>query len=388
MKIAMFSWESLYTIQVGGLGVAATRLAERLAERGHHVSFFTRGAPGQPEHMVINGVHYHTLDVQPAPSSYSLAFGMSDLMIDRLHSVERMWGEFDIIHGHDWLVVDALQRMKSEGRKVMMTYHSTEYGRNGGIMGDWPSFHQISDRERYAAQIADRVTTISEHMRRELNWLYDIPLDKIGMVPNGIDPERYRVDVDAGRVKESLGIHPLAPLVLFAGRLEYQKGPDLLVEAIPKVLETRADVKFAFLGRGGMRGELEAMARRLSVGDATLMLGFLPFWEYLEKINSCDIVCIPSRNEPFGLVLLEAWSAGRPVLASRVGGLNENIESGVNGLLTAPNPSDISRSISYLLGSPGVLKRLGEAGTEKAKEFGWDRAVTELLENYEIALGS
>ncbi len=382
----MFSWESMYTIQVGGLGVSATRLAEELAGRGHHVSFFTRGAAGQPEHMFINGVHYHTLELEPCFSSYSLASGLSKMIIDRLKRVEGVLGKFDIVHGHDWLVIDALEKMKKEGRRAVMTYHSTEYGRNGGKMGDWREFHEISDRERYAARIADRVTTVSAHMERELQWLYDVPKEKIDVIPNGIDPSRYKSDVDSQEVKRRLGMNPSSPMVLFAGRLEYQKGPDILLRSIPEVLDLREDVQFVFLGQGGLRRDLEAEARKLGIASSTSFLGFVPFWEYLEKLNSCDMVCIPSRNEPFGLVLLEAWSASKPVVASRVGGLQENIDSGVNGLLVGPEPSALARSISYLVDNPGIGERMGASGREKAFEFGWDKAVSLLQDTYRKAL--
>jgi hypothetical protein len=169
--LAIFSWESLYTIQVGGLGVAVTMLAEELARQGHEVSYFTRGAPGQPQYMHINGVDYHALQVDPSPSSYSFSLDMSGTMVESLHAVERHSGRFDLIHGHDWLVVDALQRLKAEGRSVVMTYHSTEFGRNGGRFGEWAASKNISDRERYAGEIANQVTTVSHHMLDELGSL-------------------------------------------------------------------------------------------------------------------------------------------------------------------------------------------------------------------------
>jgi len=178
----MFSWESLYTVQVGGLAVAVTMLAEELAKKGHEVSYFTRSAEGQPEYMRIHGVDYHAFPMAPEPSSYALALGMSRTMAARLRHVEALRGPFDMIHGHDWLVVDALQDLKNEGRSIVMTYHSTAYGRNGGMAGDWPGFREISDRERYAGIIADRVTTVSNSMKAELNRLYGIPPDKIGAV--------------------------------------------------------------------------------------------------------------------------------------------------------------------------------------------------------------
>jgi glycosyltransferase involved in cell wall biosynthesis len=387
LRIAVLSWESLYTIQVGGLAVAASMLAEELGRRGHQVSYFTRGAPGQPRQMRINDVDYHTIPVDPMPSSYSLSLNMSDVMVEGVRAVERVAGRFDVVHGHDWLVVDALQELGEHGVPIVMTYHSTEYGRNGGRLGDWWGFRDISDRERYVGQIADRVTTVSECMRRELNWLYDIPAGKISVIPNGTVPGRYSAPVDPGACKRRLGIHPFAPVILFVGRMEYQKGPDLLLDAIPAVLEERPDAVFLFVGQGSMRDHLERRAHEMGVAGSARFLGFLPHWEYVEILNACDLVCIPSRNEPFGMVLLEAWAAGKVVVASDVGGLGENIDHMVNGMKVNPDAGSISWGIGGCLRDTQVREKMADGGSQKVQQFGWDRSVAMLLDVYRAAMG-
>jgi glycosyltransferase involved in cell wall biosynthesis len=386
--LAIFSWESLYTIQVGGLGVAVTMLAEELARQGHEVSYFTRGAPGQPQYMHINGVDYHALQVDPSPSSYSFSLDMSGTMVESLHAVERHSGRFDLIHGHDWLVVDALQRLKAEGRSVVMTYHSTEFGRNGGRFGEWAASKNISDRERYAGEIADQVTTVSHHMLDELGSLYGIPRDMITVIPNALDPGRYKLDISQTEAKERYGIPPGTPMVLFVGRMEYQKGPDILVEAIPRVLETRPDAVFVFVGGGRMRGSIEQRAWELGVAGSVRFLGFLPYWDFVENLNSCDIVCIPSRNEPFGMVLLEAWAAGKAVVASDMGGLAENIDDGINGLKVGPQPASIADGLIRLLDDPDLSERLAREGRVKLDQFTWQESAARLIRVYDKALSA
>ena len=125
-----------------------------------------------------------------------------------------------------------------------------------------------------------------------------------------------RRGIDAGRIKEKYGIHPLAPVVLFCGRMSIQKGPDLLVEAIPHVLRNRPDVCFIFIGEGGMRSECEQKARYLGVADSCRFLGYTSSADKQMLINACDMMCVPSRNEPFGVVVLEAWDACKPVVAT------------------------------------------------------------------------
>lgn len=386
MRIAILSWESLYTIQVGGLAVAATRLAEELAKEGYEVYFFTRRAPGQPQYMTINNVHYYTCVFDPGQNSLSFAYNMSKAMVSGVHEVEKYEGEFDIIHGHDWLVVDALHDLKNEGKPIILTYHSTEYGRNGGMFGDWWEFKEISGKEWYGGYIANKVTTVSNYMKNELHWLYKIPLDKIEVIPNGIDPLSVKLNVDPGKVKEKYGIHPLAPVVQFIGRLEYQKGPDLLVEAIPKILANRWDVKFIFAGQGSMKNYLEKRVQELNVAHAVRFLGFVPHWEFLELINACDIVCLPSRNEPFGIALLEAWAAEKPVVATDVGGLGENIDNFINGVKVYVNPDSVAWGINYLLNSPEEMRKMALEGSKKVLKFSWKNIINKLINVYNMVL--
>jgi len=195
------------------------------------------------------------------------------------------------------------------------------------------------------------------------------------VIPNGIDPKEFKLNVDPGRVKERYGIHPLAPVVLFVGRLEYQKGADILLEAIPKVLANRWDVKFVFTGQGAMREYLIWRANELGVSHAVLFLGFVPHWEFLELLNACDIVSLPSRNEPFGIALLEAWAAEKPVVATDVGGLRENIENFKDGVKVYVNPDSVAWGINYLLG-------------EKVKRFSWKESIRKLMGTYSKILGS
>jgi glycosyltransferase involved in cell wall biosynthesis len=223
-------------------------------------------------------------------------------------------------------------------------------------------------------------------MKNEICWLYKIPPDRIEIIQNAVDHEKFKVKVDPGRIKERYGIHPLAPTVLFLGRIVDQKGPDLLVEAIPKILVNRSDSKFIFAGEGGMRQYLQKRVTELGVEWATRFLGLLPLPLLIELLNSVDIVCIPSRNEPFGIVLLESWAADRPVVATDVGGLGENIENFVDGVKVYPNPDSVAWGIIYLLNNPDVMKQISENGRKKAEMFSWTNVAEQLMKTYRLAL--
>lgn len=374
LRIAFFCWESVYSVKVGGLAPAATHLAERLA-RTHTVHFFTRGT-GNDE--TIENVHYHYAN----PSGPHILAYCQDLSVQLLAKFQDLDDPpFDIIHVHDWHCVDALHKLRD--RVTVLSYHSTEYGRNGSAFGDWWEFKEISGKEWYGGCIARRITTVSKHTKTEVMWLYNVPEWKVSVIPNGIDPERYYEPVDPAEVKKKYGIHPLVPMVLFVGRLVYQKGPDLLIEAIPRVLEKRRDVQFIFAGDGTMGDWLKERAEGLPVR----FTGFLSDAGIRELMNAADLMVIPSRNEPFGLVLTEAWSAGRCVVATDVGGLAENIENFVDGIKVPVRADSIAWGINYVIDDPRTIRALGRAGRLKVStEFDWDLVAASVMRVYDAAI--
>jgi len=208
-------------------------------------------------------------------------------------------------------------------------------------------------------------------MLEELKAAYSIPESKVKIIPNGIVAGKIRRALDPGKVKERYGINPLAPMILFCGRLCYQKGPDLLVEAAPLILKERPDARFVFAGEGEMRGHCERRTWELGVQEACRFLGYVSSAEKQELMNACDLVCVPSRNEPFGIIVLEAWDAGKSVVATEAVSIIRNFE---DGLLAYIQPESLAWCINRLLRSPEEMKKLAVAGQSRiGKEFSWDR---------------
>ncbi len=377
-KIAFFCWESLHAVRVGGLAPAATELAESLASRGHEVHYFTRAAPATVgDSALIDGVHYHFCRPD-GENIVEYCRVMSEEMVEAFRAVDDP--PFDVLHFHDWHPVEAMHLLQD--RVTVFSYHSTEYGRNGGNFGDWWEFGEISGKEWHGGYISTLVMTVSHQIRTELMWLYNVPEWKCTVVPNGVRPERFRKAVDPGAVKRHYGIHPLAPLVLYVGRLVYQKGPDLLIEAVPRILQKRWDVQFIVGGTGQMEAELREQARGLPVQ----FLGYILGEAHLDLLNAADVVVIPSRNEPFGLVLTEAWSAGRCVVATDVGGLGENIEPFVDGIPVPVQPESIAWGVNYVIDDPQFIRALGRAGRKKVlARFDWALVTDAALEVYDRA---
>ena len=376
LKLAFFCWESMYAERVGGLASAATNLAETLA-KNNEVHFFTRGWIADQE---INGVRYHYSQPQ-GNNTVQYCENMSNQMVEQFLQHEKK-EKFDILHFHDWHPVPALHRLQD--RDTILTFHSTEYGRNGNQYGDWWEYREISGKEWYGGLIAKRVTAVSTVMKHEIMQLYNVPDWKCDVVPNGIVPRQYCASLDAGEVKRAYGIHPFAPLILFIGRLVYQKGPDLFLDAIRQVCQRRWDAKVIVAGDGGMRQYLQERARDLPVN----FVGYIPDSEYIRLLNACDLVVIPSRNEPFGLVLLEAWSAEKPVVACDVGGLSENIDTFVNGIKVQPDPGSLAWGITTMIDEPGNAEAQGKRGRRKVdRHFLWDPIADRMVNTYSRASG-
>jgi glycogen synthase len=376
LKLAFFCWESMYAERVGGLASAATNLAETLAKQ-HEVHFFTRGwMPDQ----AINNVQYHYCQPQGG-NTVQYCEDMSNAMVEQFHQSDRE-EKFDILHFHDWHPIPALHRLQD--RDTILTFHSTEYGRNGNHYGDWWEYREVSGKEWYGGLIAKRVTAVSTVMKNEIRQLYNVPDWKCDVVPNGIVPRQYRAYLDAGDVKRAYGIHPFAPLILFIGRLAYQKGPDLFIDAIRKVCRDRWDAKVIVAGDGGMRQFLQDRARDLPVN----FVGYIPDSEYIRLLNACDLIVIPSRNEPFGLVLLEAWSAEKPVVACDVGGLSENIDSFINGIKVQPEPEALAWGINTMIDDPTSAQVQGRRGRTKVdRQFLWGPIAHRMTDTYSRAYG-
>ncbi len=371
LKIAMFCWESLYAERVGGLAPAATHLAETLAE-DHEVHYFTRGAM---QDQTIKGVRYHYC--QPRGNNIvEYCDSMSRGMVENFLIADTP-RKFDYLHFHDWHAVQALHILQD--RNTILTYHSTEYGRSGNHFGDWWEFKEISGKEWYGGLIAKRVTAVSASMKNEVMQLYNVPGWKCDVVPNGIVPRQYRASVDVQEVRKAYGVGTSAPLILFIGRLAYQKGPDLLIRAMNTVYRNHADAKLIVAGEGDMCASLVDLAKDLPAR----FVGYIPDPEYIRLLNTCDLVVIPSRNEPFGLVLLEAWSAERPVVASNVGGLSENIDTFVDGVKVEPEPDSLAWGIDTVLDEPSQAVTLGKRGRKKVERaFLWGPVGKKMTEAY------
>jgi glycosyltransferase involved in cell wall biosynthesis len=379
----MLSWESLHSIAVGGVGVHVTELAAALERKGHEVHVFTRMGQGQPEYDRIDGVHYHRCPFPLSGNFVDEVNNMCGAFVHYLFRTEDLIGPFDVVHAHDWLAANALIWSKQgRNRKGIYTIHSTEYGRSGNCFGNGQSA-RIREQERAGAYWAGGVIAVSNALKQEVQWMYNVPDWKVSVIYNGVHVHKYDGWVDPGEVKRGYGIGPVDPTVLFSGRMVYQKGPDLLVESIPSILKFHPSAKFLFAGDGEMRPAVERRAHELGVAHSTRFVGFQRDGALADLYKACDVLCVPSRNEPFGIVLLEAWSAGKPVVSTRNGGPNEFVWHEVNGLKIHADPNSIAWGLGTLFTNFEWARWMGRNGRIAAETaFGWDSVADKVAEVY------
>jgi glycosyltransferase involved in cell wall biosynthesis len=288
--------------------------------------------------------------------------------------VEDLIGRFDIVHAHDWLTSNAAVWVKEgRGRRMLLTMHSTEYGRNGNRFFGGQSV-RVQDHERHGTYCADKVITVSNQLKSEIQWLYQLPEHKTKVIYNGVNAQAFDFPLDAGDIKRKYAIGPMDPTILFVGRLVVQKGPDILVRAMPHVLKYYSNAKFVLVGDGHMRNEVLGLAHQLGVAHALRMVGAKQGRDVVELFKACDILAVPSRNEPFGIVILEGWSAMKPVVSTKRGGPAEFVWHGINGLHIDDNPDSVAWGLGTLLADHSRCRWMGRNGRAAVDAaFSWDR---------------
>jgi glycosyltransferase involved in cell wall biosynthesis len=376
MRVAMFSWETLHSSAVGGVAAHVSELAAALARRGHEVHVFTRPGYGMGSVQRVDDVWYHYCPHDLQSSLVDEVLAMCRSLAWHFFETEKHLGRFEVVHCHDWLTAEVVRFVKQDSsqRRVVLTMHSTEYGRCGNNLWGGSSV-RIRECEWHGTYAADQVIAVSAMLKDELSWVYSLPDWKCRVIHNGVPVHQFDGRIDAGDVKRRYAIGALDPTVLFCGRLCLQKGPDLLLEAVPGLLGGHANAKFVFVGDGHMLDELKWRAGELGISHATRFLGHLGGDPRIDLFKACDLVCMPSRNEPFGIVALEGWAASKPVVASEVGGPSEYVWHGVTGLKIQPTADSVGWGIGTLFSNFDWARWMGGNGRHAAETvFTWDVA--------------
>jgi len=241
--------------------------------------------------------------------------------------------------------------------------------------------------ERRAAAWADSITTVSHANQAEIERTSLVPPGKLRLIPLGIELEKYRAVKSPREVRQLLGISERTPLLGTVGRLEIAKGQCYLLEAMPLILEQVPTAMLVMVGEGRQRKDLETRIRKLGISGQVLMTGFRD--DLYDILNAIDLFVLPSLWEGLGMVLLEAMAFKKPVVASRVGGVTDVVDNGVNGLLVPPrDPAALAGAVIELLKEPARRVLMGEQGRNKVQtRFRREHFHREMLALYRELLG-
>ena len=325
MRVLLISWEYPPVIE-GGLGRHVRKLSEHLVREGVEVHVLTRGGGHLPVEEERHGVLVHRVCEPAFPKDPSAFVRWVEEMNADMRELgfelcERL--RFDLVHSHDWLVAGAAQQIaRGIERPWLVTVHATEFGRHQGWVQNHPQSH-IHAAERAMVRGADRVITCSRYMRSHVSTVFGVSPRRVTVVQNGIDPrdlEPVVPDLPGLRARYA---EPDQRLVLLVGRLVYEKGFHLALDALAPVIRRLGDVRFVVAGTGTAEAELKRQARRLGLTRHGSFLGWVGDDMLHSLYRVADLCIVPSIYEPFGLVALEAMASGCLCVVADTGGLRE-----------------------------------------------------------------
>ena len=387
MKILMLTWEYPPRI-VGGIARVVHDLSKRLIKDGHEVHVITYREEELTAYENDKGVHVHRVDnYMIKPNNFvDWIMQLNFNMVAKANQLILKEGNFDVIHAHDWLVAYSAKTLKnSYGTPLVGTIHATEAGRNSGIHNEDQRY--VNDTEWMLTYESSEVIVNSKFMKSELQRLFGLPYEKINVVSNGINMTTYNgVERDYEFRRQYAADNE--KIILFMGRLVYEKGVQNLISAMPKILESYGDAKLLIAGKGGMLEDLEAQARNMGLGDKVYFTGYLDAKKVSKMYKCADVSVFPSTYEPFGLVALEAMLAGVPTVVSDIGGLDEIVEHGSDGLKAyAGNANSIADSILALLHQPELCQSIVKKARQKVKnEYTWAKIAQDTHFTYQKAI--
>ena len=388
MKILMLTWEYPPRI-VGGIARVVHDLSKRLIKDGHEVTVVTyRDNADVPEYENDKGVNVYRVDnYMIHPNNFiDWIMQLNFNMLSKATEIINKEGGFDVIHAHDWLVTYAAKSLKNAyDIPIVATIHATEAGRNSGIHDETQRY--INDTEWLLTYEATEVIVNSNYMKNEIQRLFGLPFDKINVIPNGINLSNFtgiERDYDFRRQYAMDN----EKIILYVGRLVYEKGVQHLIAAMPKILSNYNDAKLIIAGRGGMMAELRAEASNLGLNDKIYFTGYLNSKQVQKMYKCADVAVFPSTYEPFGIVALEAMLAGVPTVVSDVGGLDEIVTHGVDGMKSyAGNANSIADSVTALLYDHQLATNVSKKAKQKVKDqFNWEKIAQDTHFTYEKAI--
>ncbi|AZA14496.1 D-inositol-3-phosphate glycosyltransferase [Corynebacterium choanae] len=406
MRIAMISMHTSPLTQpgagdAGGLNVYVAALARNVAALGHQVDVYTRATSRCAGEIITVTPGYRVINIVAGPydgiAKEDLATQLAAFSRGMLAHIRHNNLSYDIVHTHywlagqvGWLVSDVLDL------PWVHTAHTLAAVKNLAKPAD--DAEESEARRICEQQIVDNaellvVNTVEE--QRNLQRHYDAPIERIAVISPGADTELFSPGSDRAteRCRRELGVPLHARLVLFVGRLQKFKGPHVLIDAVAQLAEHHPDLPLRVIMCGGPSGPdataetYRQYAAKQGVSHVIRFLQPRPPEELVDLYRAADVVAVPSYNESFGLVAVEAQATGTPVVAANVGGLPIVVRDGETGLLVdSHHPDEWAAVLADILTDDERRAQMGQAAVMRAQELSWHNTAQESVDWYEKLL--
>lgn len=386
------------TGDAGGLNVYVVEVARRLAERGVEVDIFTRAvsrdqpqvaelAPGVLVRHLAAGP-FEDLDKADLPGQLC-QFTFELLRTEAAHAP----GRYDLVHGHYWLSGQVGAAAKERwGVPLVQSMHTLGRVKNATLaLGDAAEPEVRLRGEAEVIATADRLVANTDDEARQLISYYSADPARVTTINPGVDLAVFTPGSQE-EARRHLGLRPDGVVLVFAGRVQPLKAPDLVLRAAARLVADDPDLArrltIAFVGGPSGTGRndpdrLAALAHRLGLASVIRLEPPCPQRELAQWYRAATLVMVPSRSESFGLVALEAQACGTPVVAAAVGGLSTAVRHDHSGVLVdSRDPDSYAKAVRDLIAAPAQLARLARGAREHASSFSWSATVDSLLQLY------
>jgi len=381
----------------GGTGAYVYYLSNELIKNGYNITVAT-GSDQTLDVKVNEQLKVYFLKIPRTPIIKS--FMLAALCFRKLNSVNGI-DNIDIAHANLPLTPN-FAVPPNFGKTLVCTVHSTWKGEAEAIRGE--PYSRLNSNEKFMVSFnwflrifeekmlerANKIIAVSHFTKHELIKYYDVPEEKIRVIHNGVDVNKFKPAIDKRKVKEKLGLNSNDLTILSVGRLYARKGLFTLIESMPAVIKRFKNAKFVISGKGQsdeMR-KLVLHAEKLGVRENLIFTGYYPDKKLPELYQAADVFAFSTFYEHHPFAILEALSTGLPVVTTWVGGIPETVESGKNGFLVEPfNVKQFADKIIYLLDNPIDAAEMGLLARKTIVErFDWHIVVKDAMGVYDEAL--
>ncbi len=388
MKVCLITYE--FPPQIGGEAVYASGLASALDDLGAEVTVITTSEKSIAISYEENLKIIRLPKARVLPKMYSFSLYANKIL------ESNMTGKIDIIHNtSDYNEIITPRRKKIP---VIATIHHPYaqerriYKANSNNI-DYLKYalhrkiNYLEFNSKILCKRADRLIAVSNYTARSVIEEYGIQPNKISVIPNAVDINTFNPDIDGTEFRKKLNIES-EKVILFVGRLDFQKGIEYLISAFSKIIIDFPELKLIVVGDGPLKNHVRAVISKYNLSESIFLLGRVDTKDLPKIYAACDLFVVPSLMEGFGIVYLEAMACGKACIGTNIGGVEDVIADGRTGLLVPPaDPTSIYLAIKSLLSDEDTLMRFGKEGRKRVLEnFTWEKVAAQTLDVYKKAL--